>query len=209
MAFVWPTTWRVRFVGDRLIGNADRPPVVVASAGNLHAWAGTVDPISPHATEVAWERTAALVTVVQRPLPDGFLLKTLNSDPFRGNGAFHHVAVARRGEREVPNLFVETGRVGAKFFEPAGSDGDWQVWEVDFDGPFQTPPTVIVTVNDRFDGGGVIPDRSPAFGRAVAAVGIVQSVSTHGFTLMARSSECGKGFAGFSWAAFGCARFCA
>jgi hypothetical protein len=209
MPFDWPTVWPVRFGPKREIGTPDRPPVVLASACNLNAWAGTVDPASVHAVEVNYERTAALVAVVQQPQPKGFRLKALNSDPFRGNGAFYHVAVAERGQRQVPSLVVESGRVGAKWFEPSTVDGDWQVWEIEFDDPFMTPPVVLVTVNDLFDNGSAIPDRDPAFGRAAAAVGIVQSVSTHGFTLMARNSECGKSFAGFNWAAFGCATFCA
>jgi hypothetical protein len=207
--FAFPTVWPVTYAGTRLIGSADAPPVVVASACNHHAWAGTIDPINVNAVEVDYERIVPLVGVIQRPLPDGFRLKSLNSGPFRGNGGFYHVAVARRGQFTPPNLLVETGALGAKRFEAAGDDGDWQVWEAEFVTPFLTPPVVLVTVNDRLADGSTIPDRGPSVGRAVAAVGIVFNVTTHGFTLMARNSDCGAGFAGFSWGAFGCVRFCA
>ena len=164
LPFAWPTVWAVTYAGKRVIGTPDAPPVVVASACNLHGWAGTLDPISASVVEVDYERIVPLVGVIQRPRPDGFRLKSLNSGPFRGNGAFYHVATARRGEDSPPNVLVETGALGAKRFEATGNDGDWQVWEGEFATPFMTPPVVLVTVNDRFADGTPIPNGGPHSG---------------------------------------------
>jgi hypothetical protein len=207
-----PLFWRVNFGPRRTLGAADNLPIVLATANNLNTWATTTEakfdggPV--HAQD--WEPlpTAATVAVVQRADPTGFFLKAWNADMHWGNCAFYHVALAHTTSPGV-DLFVETGRVGAKQFQPRDNEGDWRLWDVPFTDPFLTPPTVLVTANDLMDDGSFVPDRGPGNAKAVAAVGTAQNVTTHGFTLKARNSDCGDGFAGFHWVALGCSRFCA
>jgi hypothetical protein len=205
-----PKLWEVKLAPQRKIGTPDELPIVLATACNLNNWAPTVDPPSLQAVEISFERMAAVVAVVQTPSPVGFRLKAVNSDPLRGSCAFYHAMVAQRQEGAGSgDVLIESGRVGAKQFAPSDNTGDWQVWEVSFDDPFMTPPIVLLTTNDLLENGNPVPDRGPSFAKAVAAVGMAWNVTTHGFTLVARNSDCGGGFAGFYWVAIGCERFCA
>jgi hypothetical protein len=209
-----PLFWSVNFGPNRSLAGAAAPPVVLATATNLNVWATTYDahhsggPTHAFTSNITYN--AAVVAAVQGASANGFTIKGSNSDGQNGNCAFFHAAFAEiQGQSQ--NLFVETGRLGAKSFSPRDNEGDWQQWDVEFRDPFMTPPTVLVTANDRMEDGTPVPDHGAGgvFARAVAAVGIAINVTTHGFTLMARNSDCAGGFAGFSWVALGCERFCA
>jgi hypothetical protein len=209
-----PRFWSVSFLPNRSLAGASGPPITLATATNLNVWAtsGELSGIGGPTYAYTWETSynAAAVPVIQMPTPDGFRLKGSNSDGQHGNCAFYHATFA-----ELPGssqgLWIEIGKVGAKSFEPRDNEGDWRMWDVEFQDPFLTPPTVLVTANDRMADGMPVPDHGAGgvFAKAVAAVGIATNVTTHGFTLMARNSDCAGGFAGFSWVALGCERFCA
>ena len=70
-------------------------------------------------------------------------------------------------------------------------DGDWREWHAYFARPFLVPPFVFVTATV-----------------GVSVVGLATHVTTHGFTLRGRNSDCAAGPAGFHWVALGCAAGC-
>jgi hypothetical protein len=204
--------WSVSIGPRRQIGDPDQPPIVLATVTNLNIWAQVMQTHKSgepsRATVFQHLEPAAVVVAVQTPSPGGFVLKGQNAGSWPSAAACFHAAFAPTRQTQ-PELFIETGRVGAKRFENADQAGDWQFWQVAFQDPFLTPPTVLVTANGLMEDGTPVPDHGGGVARAVAAVGVAHNVTTHGFTLLARNSDCGDGFAGFSWAAFGCERFCA
>ena len=142
---------------------------------------------------------AAVVGVVQDPAQDGFTLRGRNSDCAEGDSSFYYVALSD-DQAVRSDIFVDCGELGvAKGFQPDCKSGDWDGWLVQFTEPFMAPPVVLVTANDR-------PLKDGQHNAAV--VGIARNVTTDGFTLSARNSDCSTGFAGFYWVAFGCGKGC-
>jgi hypothetical protein len=97
---------------------------------------------------------------------------------------------------EIQNTHIEIGHAGGQplNFKPDGTPGDWQSYQVGFKKHFQNPDKVrvIVTANNL--------DLDPGVHNA-AVVGIVTAVSTTGFTLWGRNSDCVEGNAGFYYMA--------
>jgi hypothetical protein len=92
----------------------------------------------------------------------------------------------------IQNTHIEIGDTGTSppQFEPDCIPGDWQSYQLKFDTPFQDAAKVrvIVTANNE----NIHPsNHNPA------VVGVVTAVSTTGFTLWARNSDCNEGLAGF------------
>lgn len=144
-------------------------------------------------------KAAAAVGIARNHTEHGFDLPARNSDTAPGNCGFDFLSASRqRPERPPESLWVDTGRIGCKPFAPSGQVGDWQIWTIAFNPAsqpnvrFATPPHVFLTANDL----GVSAHNA-------AVVGIVDRVTTSGFTLLARNSDCAAGSAGFNWAAFG------
>jgi hypothetical protein len=144
-------------------------------------------------------KAAAAVGIARNHTQNGFDLIARNSDVTTGTCGFNFLSASRKGpERPPDNLWVDTGRIGCKPFAASGQVGDWQTWTITFNSAsqpnigFETPPHVFLTANDM----GVAAHNA-------AAVGIVDQVTTSGFTLVARNSDCAAGSAGFNWAAFG------
>jgi hypothetical protein len=96
----------------------------------------------------------------------------------------------------IQDTHIEIGSTGASppQFMPDCISGDWQTYQVTFDTPFQDAAKVrvIVTANNET----IHPSQyNPA------VVGVVTAVSTTGFTLAARNSDCNYGVAGFYYMA--------
>lgn len=145
-------------------------------------------------------RNAAVVGMVVNPHFSGFNLFGENADHADGDSAFYFVSVAG-GEKGIgQDVWVEAGGTASMELAASGKKGSWNAEEVTFKDPFMTPPIVLVTAGSP---------KSAKY-RGVAALGIAQYVTTHGFTLAAHNTDVDtKGLAWFSWVAFGCGRFCA
>lgn len=186
-----PGDWREWAVtpGDPIVG-ADFP--VVATASNLN-----ITPFYGNAG-LAYHNAAA-VGIVRIPSPGQFDLVARNSDCAEGDCTFYYLATSLLGRWE--QIWIDTGEVSAKSFAPDCHAGDWQSWLVSFSHSFMTPPMVFVTAHApavRVDHREHVEHHVPA------PVGIAQNVTTHGFTLAARNSDCVGGWAGFYWVAIGC-----
>lgn len=155
-------------------------PVILLTGSNLH--------VQGH--------NPAVVGVVQNPIAAGFSLAARSSDCQEGNSSLYYVALSQEtaGQKD---LWIDSGQVFPLPFDPDCTHGDWHSWEVYFHQSFLTPPVVLVTPNNR----GVEGHNS-------AVVGIAQNVTSYGFTLAARNSDCAGGQAGFYWVAIGCAKGC-
>jgi len=138
------------------------------------------------------------VGIVQNSSGNAFTLTACNSDISGGFCAFYYVSLSRETEGRH-DLWVDTGKVEEKRFSRHGSAGDWQFWDIAFRESFLVPPYVLVTAYNprRYE-----EDHNSA------PVGIARDVTTSGFTLAARNSACGGGYAGFYWVAIGCAKGC-
>jgi len=156
-------------------------PVVLLTASNLN--------VAGH--------NAAAVGIARDSQPDRFTLVARNSDCADGNCTFYYVALSPRDEGRS-DIWVDSGEVSSRFFQSDCKTGDWYSWNIMFNQSFLTPPVVLVTANDL----GIRE------GHNAAVVGIAQNVTTHGFTLAGRNSDCASGQAGFYWVAIGCALGC-
>jgi hypothetical protein len=92
----------------------------------------------------------------------------------------------------IQNAHIEIGDTGTSppQFEADCIPGDWQSYQLTFDTHFQDAAKVrvIVTANNK----NIHPSNyNPA------VVGVVTAVTTSGFTLWARNSDCKEGLAGF------------
>jgi hypothetical protein len=139
---------------------------------------------------------AAVNGLIDCSLPGGFGSQGYNTDCSGGHCALYWLAlkeavVTGGPPSAVSGMWVDTGQVAPKFFAPDCEEGDWAAWDVYFTRPFLTPPFVFVTAT---------------IGPSV--VGLATHVTTHGFTLMARNSDCSPGSVGFYWVALGCALGC-
>jgi hypothetical protein len=122
-----------------------------------------------------------------------FNYRARNSDTAGGFCGLNYLYITPGISESDKDLFVDSGTVPPKLFLPSGVIGDWSSpWTVKFGGTFAEPPMVFVTASSR----GVK-------GLAVAVVGMVGEVTTTGFTLHGRNSDCAAGMAGFNWVAFG------
>jgi hypothetical protein len=202
--------WRLSFGPRRRIGSTNRPPVFLVTGNNLNIQGATynwanVDGRTFSQGDLPYHNSA-VVGVVQDPSPTGFGLKGRNSDISSGQCAFYYLALSDL-DPSLPSpaarsMWVDSGRVGAKGFAPSNQDRDWQGWEIYFQDPFLTPPIVLVTASDLMD------DGTPVQGGNPATVGLARNVTTDGFNLDARNSDCGGGWSGFYWVAIGCAKGC-
>ena len=101
-----------------------------------------------------------------------------------------------------PNFTIDSGTVSAtqllgagSSFWPSGQPGDTTLFDVYFNQlNWLRPPLVFLTANTV--GAENVPHN--AF-----AVGIAQNVTTYGFKLRARNSDCASGACGFYWVAIG------
>jgi hypothetical protein len=147
--------------------------------------------------------TPAAVGIVLDASTADFSLKARNSDDRAGETGFYWVAAQNPPDRSEStlgrNLWVDTGIIPQdhNLFRPDGKGGDWIFFDQYFKKPFQTPPIVVATA--RYD---------TADSRLTAVVARAHKVTTHGFTLAGRNSDCAQGISGFNWAAFGCAQGC-
>jgi hypothetical protein len=148
------------------------------------------------------EHNVAAVGVVHNPLildplekPE-LSLKAHNLDILAGGcafdgAAFSYNSLVRAGDAGS-DLWIDTGVVEEKWFEPSGHPGDWQTWDVGFTAPFNELPIVLLTPYKPID----IPVRlSPA------VLGMVQARTPRGCRIAARNSDIGRGLAGFFWIA--------
>jgi len=90
---------------------------------------------------------------------------------------------------KVAGVRIQTGCTDKQLFSSACQEGNWRTWNIVFYHPFSEVPAVFLSPN------GPTPN--------VAVVGIAQNVTTEGFDLCARNSDCTSGEAGFCWLAIG------
>lgn len=179
--------WEVKFSPLFL----DEPPTVLLTANNLNVapfyqwvWEDEEGPLKYH--------NAAVVGSAQDVTPEGFTLTARSTDCGTGHCGFYYVALSQ-GTGGNSNLWIDTGRVSPKYFASGGErPGDWRGWRIIFHKPFFVPPVVLVT-----------PNNLDVEGPNPAVVGIARNVTTDGFILGARNSDCSPGKAGFYWVAVG------
>jgi len=167
--------------------NGDEPHVVV-SPGNLHvlqvaATVGTID------------ARGLLFPSRDR---DGFNLRARSSDCTAGESMFYYLAASKKCSDPFPrNLFIDDADIWIEHtYAPDCQYGDWFTQDIYFSYVFMTPPVVLVTANDRGFDHSLI--------HTAAVVGVVTNVTTHGFTLRTRNSDCSSGRVGFYFVAIGC-----
>jgi len=146
---------------------------------------------------------ASVVGVVESTHLTHFEMHGRNSDCAEGDGAFYFVGHVNEAASTLnANLMIDSGIAstpasGSAFFQfsPDCKSGDRQQALVYFNGAFQSPPVVLLT----------------AIGPGPAVVGMAQTVTTNGFTISMRNSDChgGRLEGGFFWVAFGCGTSCA
>lgn len=158
-----------------------KTPVVLLTASNLNIQGNN----------------AAVVGTSRDSTGASFTLAARNSDCQPGDCAFYHLALSPPEGEGRTDLFVDTGEVPARTLHRDCHPGDWDSGDIYFSRSFLTSPFVFLTANNK----GVVSKNA-------AVVGIARNVTTHGFTLAARNSDCSIGEAGFYWVAIGCALGC-
>jgi len=129
---------------------------------------------------------------------DGFNLRARNSDCVAGESMFYYLAASKKCSDPFPQkLFIDDADIWIEHtYEPDCRHGDWFTQDVYFSHVFITPPVVLVTANDR--------GFEHAHIHTAAVVGVITNVTTHGFTLRTRNSDCSSGRTGFYFVAIGC-----
>jgi hypothetical protein len=187
--------------GPGPFANTADEPLVFATANNA-GWVSQGEPQhNAAAVPVVGTTEAADITA------EGFQLIARNSDTAAGSCGFNWVALKQLPVDSAvapPDLLIDTGTPldnngdpVAFSFAQTGHNGDWVSAEIQFSGPFNIPPVVLITPR-------VPADDFLTQGYSCAPVAIAQNVTRFGFTLAARNSDTNQNVqvASFDWVAF-------
>jgi hypothetical protein len=193
-------------------------PLVFVTANNVGCGVGPYQHPAYNAGAIALVADNGRSSLIT---PEGFRLIARNSGA-AGACGFNWVAIVETiassllapappppGAVPPVNLAVDSGIVSGLtasavgfFFSQADTPGDWASAEVQFAGPFDAEPVVLVT--PQFPDSQPLPN-PPLRSSSCAPVGMVQNVTRFGFTLAAINTDNNPagGAASFYWVAFG------
>jgi hypothetical protein len=146
------------------------------------------------------EGMPAPVGVLASGRTTGVSLSARNGGGWSGHSSMNFVALTDLPTPLTPDPapVLDSGTTPVVQLNATGGGAAVRI-DVNFALPFSVPPIVLITACDA----GLPAGTSP-----VAAIGVAQGVTTHGFTLEAMNTDSASGRAAFNWIAIGCGISC-
>jgi hypothetical protein len=146
------------------------------------------------------EGMPAPVGVLSSGRGDGVSLSARNGGGWSGRSSMNFIALSDLPRNVPPDTapVLDSGTTPAVSLSSTGGGVPVRI-DVNFGLPFSAPPVVLITACDVGLPVGTTP---------VAAIGVAQGVTTHGFTLEAMNTDSASGRAAFHWVAIGCGISC-